>query len=101
VNNKIYVLIYESYIYDANSFTIEELKLFSTIEGAKEYMKALIDVVIDNALRDNDLTMDDLVDEHYPVYNYVTRQTYFYLDIADYGYDTIYIKEREILNFIN
>ena len=94
---KVYTLIHETYgwwdnDYNVNIYTIKDRQ--STIN----YLKILSEMLIEDALKHNDMTLEDLRNNDYDYFD--QEEDYLYIRIEEWGSETLSIKETDLMEMI-
>ena len=100
---KVYILLYESYSYYDNDST-NSIKVFVDRDSALRYFAVFKEHLLDNALEELDYkTVQELEYEFendgYHIYDYRNEDDYYYIDIEDWGTDTLSILEEDVMSF--
>lgn len=100
---KVYVLLYKSYSYYENE-TTNSIKVFADEGSAIHYFDILKEQLIDNALEELNLKTVQELEESYKndseyIYDYINEVDYYYIDIEDWGTDSLSILEEDVMTF--
>ena len=100
---KVYILLYESYSYYDND-VINSIKVFADKDSAMRYFAVLKEQLLDNALEElNFKTVQELEDSFENgsdyIYDYRNDDDYYYINIEDWGTDTLSILEEDVMTF--
>lgn len=108
---KVYLLIQETYCYEDNGFYVEHW-IFKDKQSAINYLS----IIKESILEDIYELLDSDFDEHsyerteenlkklydsneYLIYSYSNDPDYFFIDIEDWGYELLKIKEENVMEF--
>jgi molybdopterin converting factor small subunit len=100
---KVYVLLYKSYSYYENE-TTNSIKVFADKDSALQYFAILKEQLVDNALEELNFKTVQELEESYEndseyIYSYINEDDYYYIDIEDWGTDTLSILEEDVMTF--
>ena len=100
---KVYILLYESYSYYDNDVT-NSIKVFADKASAIHYLDVLKEQLIENALEELNLKNLQELEESFEndseyIYYYRNEVDYYYIDIEDWGTDTLSILEEDVMTF--
>ena len=100
---KVYILLYESYSYYDNEAT-NSIKVFADKGSAIHYLDILKEQLIENALEELNLKNLQELEESFEndseyIYSYTNEDDYYYIDIEDWGTDTLSILEEDVMTF--
>lgn len=100
---RVYVLLYESYSYYDNE-TTNSIKVFADKGSAIHYLDVLKEQLIENALEELNFKTVQELEESYEndseyIYSYTNEVDYYYIDIEDWGTDTLSILEEDVMTF--
>lgn len=100
---KVYVLLYKSYSYYDNE-TTNSIKVFADKASAIHFFDILKEQLIENALEELNFKTVQELEESYKndseyIYNYENEDDYYYIDIEDWGTDTLSILEEDVMTF--
>ena len=100
---KVYILLHETFAYYNNEAGYS-VKVFADKDSALRYLAILKEQLLDNAMEELGYKtvkeLEDLYenDSEYILY-YRNEDDYYYIDIEDWGTDTLSILEEDVMTF--
>ena len=92
---KVYVLIHETYGWWDNDYTTQ-VYTFKDKQSAINYLAVLREMLLDDALKYNDLTIEDLTNSD-DDYLDIEDDDSFTISIEEWGSETLWIKESDVM----
>ena len=94
---KVYTLIHETYGWWDNEYDVN-IYTFKDRQSAINYLKILSEMLIEDALKHNDMTLEDLRNNDYDYFD--QEEDYLYIRIEEWGSETLSIKETDLMEMI-
>ena len=94
---KVYVLVHESYTWWDNDYTTQ-VYTFKDRQSAINYLTVLKEMLLDDALKHNDLTIEDFENsDDYYMYLDMEDSEFFTVRIEEWGSESLWIKESDVM----
>ena len=94
---KIYTLIHESYGWWDNDYCTQ-IYTFKDRQSAINYLKILSEALIDDALKYNDMKLEDFENNDYDYFE--QEEDYLYIRIEEWGSETLSITKTDLMEMI-
>lgn len=93
---KVYVLVHESYTWWDNDYETQ-VYAFKDKPSAINYLAVLREMLLDDALEHNNLTIEDLTNDDDYMYLDMEDDDYFIIRIEEWGSESLWIKESDVM----
>ena len=94
---KVYTLLHETYGWWDNDYNVD-IYTFKDRQSAINYLKILSEMLIEDALKHNDMKIEDFENNDYDYLD--QEEDYLYIRIEEWGSDTLSIRETDLMEMI-
>ena len=93
---KVYTLVHETYGWWDNDYNVN-IYTFKDRQSAINYLKILSEMLIEDALKHNDMKLEDF---DYDYNRFDQEEDYLYISIEEWGSETLSITETDLMEMI-